>query len=291
MNASQVKDFCRKSLHIGCEPAPIPGCSIYAASIEVTPKMAADWLDKFNGNNRNLRQGKVKQHAADMSNGRWLLTHQGLAFDEDGWIVSGQHRLRGVVASGKTVKFVVFINCPKEERAVIDQTASRSARDVASLAYGDDVSALALAVCRTMKYGVKIRGNTQMTPQETYAFLQEHRTAIDYVLKLVTRKVVGITSASVLGPVCRAYYKMTREAIKEFMAVLIDGMSVRVEDRPVILLRNWLLENKDSLSNTAGRAKAYARTEAALQAFMEDESPVRLHEPREELFPIAGDAA
>jgi hypothetical protein len=291
MNPSQVKDFCRKSLHLSSEPQSIPGCNIYTCAVEVTPKMAADWLEKFNGNNRNLRQGKVKQHAADMASGRWLLTHQGLAFDEDGWIVSGQHRLHGLVVSGKTVKFVVFINCPKEERAVIDQTASRSARDVASLAYGDNVSALALAVCRTMKYGVKIRGNTQMTPQETYAFLQEHRTAIDFVLKLVTRKVVGITSASVLGPVCRAYYKMTREAIKDFMEVLIDGITTRVEDRPVILLRNWLLENKDTLSNTSGRAKAYARTEAALLAYMEDESPVRLQEPREELFPIAGDAA
>lgn len=291
MNASQVRDFCKRKLHLSAEPLQIPGCDIYTVAVEVTPKLAGDWLEKFNENNRNVRQAKVRQHAGDMQSGRWLLTHQGMAFDDAGNLTSGQHRLLAIVKSGQTVRFVIFVNCPQSERAVIDQASARNARDVASLAFGDEVSTLALAVCRTMKYGAAGRASIQMTPQETYAFFQDHRVAITYVLKFVPRQIHGVTSASVLGAISRAYYSMTREAIKDFVTVLVEGMPKSEADRPIILLRNWLLENRDALRNTHGRSRAYARTEAALFAYMEGETPARLSEPDKELFTIVGDAA
>lgn len=205
-------------------------------------------------------------------------------------LTSGQHRLQALAGTELTIFFVIFLNCPKGERAVIDQTLARGPRDVASLAHGVDIPPLALAMARTLKYG-GTRGSVQMTPQETVAWYEQHGPAIRYVLKHIERTVPGVTTASVLGAVARAYYRLRRGDLKRFVQVLVSGMPERKHDRPVILLRNWLLEHRDVQRNTHGRMRAYARTQAALAAYRDGETPVRLYEPDAELFPLPGEDA
>ena len=291
MNFAQSQNFAKKDLHLSVKPQAIPGCSIYSCVDEVTPRMAADWLDKHNTLNRKVRQGKIDQFAHDMLAGNWVLSHQGLAFDIDGRIVSGQHRLHAVVAANMPIQFMIFLNCPLRERAVIDQTSSRSVRDVASLVYADHVSSLHISVCRSMKYGMQVRGKTQMTPQETYSYLNKHRRSINSVLGLVTRKVQGVTTAGVLAAICRAYYVLEIAATEHFVEVLITGLSKGTSDKPIIMLRNFLLENKETLGGASGRSKAYAMTESALYAFMESETPDKLKPATKELFLLKGEKA
>lgn len=81
----------------------------------ITPALATEWLEKHNTINRNLSQSTVDCYAIDMKNGRWSLTHQGLAFDTNGNLQDGQHRLWAIVFSGVTLQMNVTRDVPVEE--------------------------------------------------------------------------------------------------------------------------------------------------------------------------------
>lgn len=63
--------------------------------IYVTPAMAREWL-KSNTDNRPLRTGHVEALRAAFERGEYKVTHQGLAFDAQGVVLDGQHRLHAI---------------------------------------------------------------------------------------------------------------------------------------------------------------------------------------------------
>lgn len=290
MDRNAVLKFARASLHSSVEPVQIPGSSMWAMAVEISPKMAADWLATFNEKNRKLRESRAKQYAADMKAGKWELTHQGIAFDADGRLTSGQHRLQGCVAAGVSFKSLVVLNCWTAERACIDQVFGRNVKDVATLVYSDDVSGRLISVARAMAYGRNLRAPVPMTNQQVYDFIGQYRRPLGTVMAAVTRNVRGVTTATVLAPIARAATTTTKEKIQGFCGLLIDGLASKKSDRAAILLRNRLLENSGSLNGTEGRARAYGLTEAALAAYLGGEDVSRLTEATEELFPLKTDA-
>ena len=75
-------------------------------SIEIiTPAKAAQYLESVDtSKQRPLKQKKIDDYAIAMSHGHWVVTHQGIAFDDEGSLCDGQHRLHAVVKSGVTIK-------------------------------------------------------------------------------------------------------------------------------------------------------------------------------------------
>lgn len=98
--------------------------------MEVTPDMASDWLSFRNHpNNRPLSRSVTARYQADMEHepSRWQLTPEGLIFDTDGYILSGQHRLKAVANSGKVIRFWVFPDQPRDTFGVLDSGFKRNA--------------------------------------------------------------------------------------------------------------------------------------------------------------------
>jgi hypothetical protein len=62
----------------------------------VTPVKAGEWL-QANTPNRPLSKPIVKAFAEAMRRGEWVVTHRGIAFDTNGVLVDGQHRLAAIV--------------------------------------------------------------------------------------------------------------------------------------------------------------------------------------------------
>jgi hypothetical protein len=81
------------------------GTATSAEIVLVTLEIAAQWLDR-NPQNRRIVQSRVSFYAAQMQAGSWKLTHQGIAFDEYGNLVDGQHRLYAVILSGTPRPFL-----------------------------------------------------------------------------------------------------------------------------------------------------------------------------------------
>ncbi len=83
------------------------------ATVElITPEEALEILEKHNPRNRSISESTVQAYAMDMRNKRWTLTHQGIAFDTNGNLLDGQHRLWAVVFSGVATEFWVFRDVP-----------------------------------------------------------------------------------------------------------------------------------------------------------------------------------
>ena len=72
----------------------------------ITPDMAQRFL-KHNSSNRKISMPLVQQLAKDMTDGNWITTHLGIAFDSTGNLSDGQHRMTAIILSKKTVKINV----------------------------------------------------------------------------------------------------------------------------------------------------------------------------------------
>lgn len=72
----------------------------------VDAKLAATWLTQ-SGDNRPLRKSHVFYLSNEMKQGRWRLTHQGIAFAPDGTLMDGQHRLQAIKETSVAVPLQV----------------------------------------------------------------------------------------------------------------------------------------------------------------------------------------
>ncbi len=100
--------------------------------VKVTPAMALEWL-AMNKGNRRLRRLHIRQLADAMLRGEWVLTPDGIAFDVNGTLINGQHRLHAIVLSGMTIEMNVTTGVPEKAFKVIDQGVKRTTGDLLRL--------------------------------------------------------------------------------------------------------------------------------------------------------------
>lgn len=94
----------------------------------IGPDKAMKYLER-NVSNRPLRRMRAEMYAEMMTRGLWRFTHEAIAFDEDGNLLNGQHRLQAVVLSGTTQQFFVVRGALRSTFDVIDGGAKRSPQD------------------------------------------------------------------------------------------------------------------------------------------------------------------
>jgi hypothetical protein len=103
--------------------------------VNVTPDMAEAWLTKAREHdgpvNRPLSTQRVGLLAAAMRRGEWRLTHQGIAFNPEGFLIDGQHRLQAVVNCGRTVP--IAVSRGDIDFHVLDIGKVRTTHDILSL--------------------------------------------------------------------------------------------------------------------------------------------------------------
>lgn len=97
---------------------------------EMTPYKAELILNSNTSNNRNIRPTAVNHLANEIINGRWQLTHQGIAIDENGMLIDGQHRLTAIIKAQITVPIMVTTGVPSRNFDVIDNGQPRSISDI-----------------------------------------------------------------------------------------------------------------------------------------------------------------
>lgn len=76
--------------------------------VVISYEMASILLQKTNVKNRPISSSKIGLYLKDMKNDHWSNTSvDAIAFDKDGVLVNGQHRLHALVRSGKSFEFLV----------------------------------------------------------------------------------------------------------------------------------------------------------------------------------------
>lgn len=106
--------------------------NINTAIETITPELAREYL-KYNHGNRAIRMSHVQYLMGLIERGEWLLTHQGIAFDSEGVLKDGQHRLMAVSMGSRAVQMMVTRGLANDTMMGIDRQITKSAADVTGL--------------------------------------------------------------------------------------------------------------------------------------------------------------
>lgn len=100
----------------------------HSAEVTVTPGKAQMLLAAM-PTQRALNAGRVAGFAADIRAGRWMVTHQGVAFNERGELIDGQHRLSACVEADMPIQIMATFNAPQATMSVVDRGKVRVIAD------------------------------------------------------------------------------------------------------------------------------------------------------------------
>jgi len=228
--------------------------------INVTPALAAKWLEK-NNFNRKLKPAAVATLVGAIRRGEWHTGNDAVCFAPDGTVLNGQHRLHAIVESGTTVPMLIREGVAREEQLVMDQGKKRQAyeqMDIMGISGGSAKQQLCRAILLyDDDYGPtgRLEG---ITNTEIIALAQGDET-MDTAIKLMQslgRQVKGARVAMIsLG-----FYLLLHawpERVEEFHSLLCSGANLS-EGSPILKLRTILLRGDIPQSNTASRKKLLA---------------------------------
>lgn len=99
----------------------------------ITPAKAIEYLETMPPYQRGVIKPSVRKMANDMKNGRWVATHQGIAFNQKGQLFDGQHRMNAVIMSGANIEMFVFRDVPEDAWHKTDIGRKRNLTDITGI--------------------------------------------------------------------------------------------------------------------------------------------------------------
>lgn len=159
--------------------------SLDCEMVQLTPADARRILDG-NTRNRSLRPDYVRQLAAAMERGEWLVNGEPVQIAEDGTLLNGQHRLTAIVESGVTVPMLVVKGLPVSTQRTMDVGTRRTLSDVLALHGQIDTTNLGAVLGLLYRYRNKVRldysSRTAPTVTEALALLRREPGVPDALL-------------------------------------------------------------------------------------------------------------
>lgn len=208
--------------------------------MDVTPDMAREWLKK-NKRNRKFRLDRGVGYATEIDSGRWLLTHQGVAFSETGELLDGQHRLWAIVRTGKTVKMAVFFDVPVQKSKdvglttmdAIDRGAPRSIANQLQIAHGTKNAARIASWMRSVALTL-LPGSKALSVGQTLGLLEFYGKSASAIGDIENAREIV---APIAGPIV-VVHSFAPQKAEEFAAAYasLDGG----KKHPAMLLRRWV---------------------------------------------------
>lgn len=199
----------------------------------ITPETAVKWLAKNHAQNRPLRESRIRQYAADIVEGRWRVTHQGIAFDKDETLLDGQHRLHAIVRAGIPCDMMVTRGLTLETFALLDQGAHRTAGDILRLPTWHVASLRCLIALERYQSNISNRAR----PHEIELRQKQGTDAIEIIRGLHPSNT-GFTIAPVIGAMAYAH-PIDPTAAESFFSQVARGELLERTD-PAYRLRAWI---------------------------------------------------
>lgn len=247
--------------------------------IIITPGMAKKCLERNKIENRNLSRGRVNAMVSDLKNGKWVLTHQGIAFDDEGNLLDGQHRLAACVQSGVSFETLVTKGMTKEVCVAIDNTRPRTIIDHAKQ-LGLDMSTSHSSIAIIMEYGAGYHDHLSVDCK--LDLIRKYSDAIGFAVA-ISRSATGFQAPS-KAVIARAYYTRDHDKLKRFMDVYISMVPEGIKESAAMALRKYLTSSR--LYGWTVREEMYQKTESALDNFLKRIPMSKVYGTERELFPI-----
>lgn len=233
----------------------------------ITPDLAAKMLES-NTHNRTVNDLHVSRLGEDMKNGKWIVTHQGLAWDATGTLIDGQHRLWAVLGSKTSVVMMCAYNVDPDALKVIDTGKTRTVGQTLDLVSGRKNGRLVTsrsAVIRSLEARrvVAARVMTQDV-EEIYA---RHEAGLTWSTKALPG-IKGGESAPVAGALAFCY--PTNPGKMDAFAAQVRLGEMLSKSDPAYALRRLIVDQ--SASAQEGRWVLALGTVRCVYAYLHDES-------------------
>ena len=259
-----------------------------AYTVYVTPQLAKKWLD-CNGFNRPIKQDVVDMYVRQIKSGLWRRTHQGIAFDTNGTLIDGQHRLMAIVNANVTVPMLIFIDESPDNYEYIDCGRHRSNLDTLRMSTRDNTLTLMhTQTLKAMLAGRYCKSNNKYSNAELGDLYCKYAAAVGFAVdQLGDYQNKQINDPTVRGVIARACYYLNKDQIVEFCS-LLKGQSQELPTAKMVnAFRDCLMLWNDRRENT--RREIYKRCECILKAIQTNEELFGFPTALGELFPINND--
>jgi len=243
----------------------------------IGPETAAKYLENRT-RNRAIDPRVVKKYVAVMNADAWELTHQGIAFDKDGKMFDGQHRMTAVVQSGKTIEFAVSRYVKNEDvpMLVVDSGHARNAGD--RLVIGGIVDAHGRTVYSILRGMLAIDCGAcsaqQLHPHEARIIYEAESKNIDFVLQ-----AFGVAHSKQWNSAVRAAFAYCYAfAPKEVaaLAVLLREKSGIKKGSAAQAFVNALADGRIGLESGGDRINSFAKCLWLIRCHIEDKPIERI---------------
>ncbi len=225
----------------------------------VTPKDAAEWLEKSSTENRKERNRRVEAIARDLTAHKMKFTGVPLVFDDEGNILDGHHRLMAIVKSGIGMLTLIVSGIDRVEAIqAIDLVAARTYGDLLKMQWGvENANAQASIAIILWQYGRASSSPSWAIPTyaETAIVWKKYRRDIEWALSTVGYRVEpGQTSGG--APVLAAFafaHDANERAIESAALAYKSGEFGGDEHHPMRKLRKFINTLSASLTRMGKR--------------------------------------
>jgi len=195
----------------------------------ITPDKAIEFLKK-NKTNRPLRMSVVEQYALDMRKGHWVVNHQGIAFDNNGNLVDGQHRLEAIRLANVPIKILITTglqNVALENGLkvfvmdTVDRGKLRTVGDQLVLRHGCSNGNLTAAAIQTICACANNGIYTKLTVPSAIAIMNLYDQELAFTIENRSNEI-GLRSAMVVGA-CAFAMKAESAKCQQFYQLITRG--------------------------------------------------------------------
>lgn len=233
---------------------PAEQSSVEVESVEITPEVASEYLT-HNTHNRHVRQTKVDAYARDMANGNWRWNGVPIAFDTEGTLIEGQHRLMAVVKSEATIPMLVIRGLPRQTQETYDRGIGRTVGDALMLrgkGYENYVGSTARRVWQWLesKPGWTFTGQRlSVTLAELMELIEGDETIFQAGRWAGSHSKQIHAIPSITGLAYWAFHQIDSEAADQFFDDLLHPEGLDADD-PVMTLRMRFLNDAAKFGRT-----------------------------------------
>lgn len=208
---------------------------------EFTPAECQRILENYNTHNRRIVQTRVDALAREMKEGNWHVNGATIAFNGDGGLLDGQHRLAACVKAGVPFTSYVVRGIDTEAQATMDLGGKRTLVDILHI---DGVKSAATAAAITV--GLLRLKHMDLTRERmpisrSLPFYHKHSERIDAAAAVIARGGVNcVAPGSALGVCVFAF----PEEGEQYAKVFKTGVPFYEKGDPALALREAILKAK-----------------------------------------------
>lgn len=210
------------------------------------------------GTNRPQVSGSIPALATDMINDGWKFSHQGIAFNEEGELIDGQHRLEAIlladkISPGISIPLMITWGLPLEANEKIDINRRRQPGTFLAMEGHASANRLSTTLKWVYLYGTadfdepfdKAHWSRMLDVAGLRAALRNHPLAPEGVAiggKFQSSGLLTASAAAAGWVICRERYD--EEVVDEFVTGVMSGAELKAGDAR-LALRNWAINRKE----------------------------------------------